>query len=57
MGLKGNATPWPGVGTEKRTTYGGVSGSATRPIALRDISAVANALPGFPILGTGGIDR
>ena len=27
-----------------------------RPIALRAVTAIANALPGFPILATGGID-
>jgi len=56
MGLKGDSTPWPAVGKENRTTYGGVSGNATRPIALRDISHIARKLPGFPILGTGGVD-
>eukprot|EP00794_Sanderia_malayensis_P008286 gene8286-9170_t len=56
MHLKGDATAWPGIGKEKRTTYGGVSGNAIRPIALRAVSAIANALPGFPILATGGID-
>lgn len=29
MGLKGNAAPWPAVGKEKKTTYGGVSGNKT----------------------------
>ncbi|XP_075792703.1 dihydropyrimidine dehydrogenase [NADP(+)] isoform X2 [Pelodiscus sinensis] len=56
MGLKADGTPWPAVGGEKKTTYGGVSGSAIRPIALRAVSAIAHALPGFPILATGGID-
>ncbi|CAL1262347.1 unnamed protein product, partial [Larinioides sclopetarius] len=56
MGLRGNATPWPAVGKEQRTTYGGVSGNAIRPIALRAVSAIGNAIPGFPILATGGID-
>ncbi|CAM5161824.1 unnamed protein product [Natator depressus] len=56
MGLKADCTPWPAVGGEKKTTYGGVSGSAIRPIALRAVSAIARALPGFPILATGGID-
>uniref|UniRef100_A0A7M5XK40 Dihydropyrimidine dehydrogenase [NADP(+)] n=1 Tax=Clytia hemisphaerica TaxID=252671 RepID=A0A7M5XK40_9CNID len=56
MHLKGDASPWPGVGKAKRTTYGGVSGNAIRPIALRAVSAIARALPGFPILATGGID-
>ncbi|GBM03971.1 Dihydropyrimidine dehydrogenase [NADP(+)], partial [Araneus ventricosus] len=56
MGLRGNATPWPAVGKEQRTTYGGVSGNAIRPIAMRAVSAIGNAIPGFPILATGGID-
>ena len=56
MGLKGTGSAWPAVGMEQRTTYGGVSGNAIRPIALRAVSAIARALPGFPILATGGID-
>ncbi|XP_016112200.1 dihydropyrimidine dehydrogenase [NADP(+)]-like [Sinocyclocheilus grahami] len=56
MALKADATPWPGIGRSARTTYGGVSGNAIRPIALRAVSAIAKALPGFPILATGGID-
>ena len=56
MGVKANSIPWPAVGNENRTTYGGVSGNAIRPIALRDVSAIAKALPGFPILAAGGID-
>lgn len=51
-----DGTPWPAVGTEKRTTYGGMSGNAVRPIALKDVSAIARWLPSFPILATGGID-
>lgn len=56
MSLKTDATPWPAVGKKMATTYGGVSGNATRPMALRAISTIAKRLPGFPILGTGGID-
>ncbi|XP_029393420.1 dihydropyrimidine dehydrogenase [NADP(+)] [Mus pahari] len=56
MGLKADGTPWPAVGIGKRTMYGGVSGTAIRPIALRAVTAIARALPGFPILATGGID-
>ncbi|EZA58247.1 hypothetical protein DMN91_006467 [Ooceraea biroi] len=56
MGLRGNAIPWPAVGLNKSTTYGGMSGNATRPQALMAISKIANRLPGFPILGTGGVD-
>lgn len=54
--LKPNSEPWPGVGESKNTTYGGMSGNATRPIALKAVSSVAKYLPGFPILATGGID-
>lgn len=56
MGIKGHGEAWPNIGKEKRTTYGGVSGNAIRPIALRAVSAIARELPGFPILATGGID-
>lgn len=51
MGLKADGIPWPHVGLDKRTTYGGVSGNATRPLALKAISSIAQQLPGFPILG------
>ena len=33
-----------------------MSGSAIRPIALRAVTAIAKAMPGFPILATGGIE-
>lgn len=56
MGLKSGGAAWPNIGKSHRTTYGGVSGNAIRPIALRAVSAIANAIPGFPILATGGID-
>ena len=56
MGLKGDGSPWPAVGKQKRTTYGGMSGNATRPVALRAISAIANAVPGLAIMGIGGVD-
>lgn len=56
MGLRNDGSAWPSVGKQKRTTYGGVSGNAIRPIALRAVSAIASALPNFPILATGGID-
>lgn len=56
MSLKSNSVPWPAVGLEKRTTYGGVSGNATRPMALKAISSIGNKLPKFPIMGIGGID-
>ncbi|KYM98887.1 Dihydropyrimidine dehydrogenase [NADP+] [Cyphomyrmex costatus] len=56
MGLSADATPWPAVGLNKFTTYGGISGNAIRPQALRAISTISRHLPGFPILGTGGVD-
>jgi len=56
MGFRTDNTAWPNVGTERLTTYGGVSGNAIRPIALRAVTAIGNSLPGFPILATGGID-
>lgn len=56
MSLNASGAAWPAVGIQKRTTYGGVSGNATRPMGLRAVSAIGNALPGFPILGIGGID-
>ncbi|XP_020281435.1 dihydropyrimidine dehydrogenase [NADP(+)] isoform X2 [Pseudomyrmex gracilis] len=56
MGLYADGTPWPAVGLNKLTTYGGMSGNATRPVALRAISTISKHLPGFPILGTGGVD-
>ena len=56
MSLKANASPWPAVGREKRTTYGGVSGNAVRPIALRNVSAIARALPDFPVMAAGGVE-
>lgn len=56
MGLKADTTAWPAVGTAKSTTYGGMSGNAIRPIALRAVSHIARNLPGYPVLATGGID-
>ena len=56
MGLEADGKAWPAVGEEALTTYGGFSGNGIRPIALRAVSAIARACPGFPILATGGID-
>ncbi|XP_015119974.1 dihydropyrimidine dehydrogenase [NADP(+)] [Diachasma alloeum] len=56
MGLHGDGSPWPAVGSKKLTTYGGMSGNATRPQALRAISTIAKELPDFPIMGIGGVD-
>lgn len=62
--------PWPGVGRTTdmaRTTYGGMSGTAVRPIGLRAVSALARSLgpdlevggdggPPVQIMATGGVD-
>ncbi|XP_046440788.1 dihydropyrimidine dehydrogenase [NADP(+)]-like isoform X2 [Daphnia pulex] len=56
MGVRSDGSAWPSIGKEQKTTYGGMSGNAIRPIALKAVSAIARALPGFPILATGGID-
>ncbi|KAL0221495.1 hypothetical protein RCL1_001349 [Eukaryota sp. TZLM3-RCL] len=50
-----DATPFPSVGREKLVISGGLSGPQVRPIALRQIARVTKYLPGFPILGIGGI--
>ena len=39
---------------ELANTYGGLSGPAIRPIAIRNVHQVHNALPDVPILGCGG---
>lgn len=36
-------------------TYGGFSGPAMRPVALRVVHQVASAFPGVPIIGSGGV--
>jgi len=56
MGVQADGISWPAVGVEKRTTYGGVSGNATRPMALKAVSAIGNVLPDYPVLATGGCD-
>jgi dihydropyrimidine dehydrogenase (NADP+) len=56
MGVKGDSNAWPAVGEAKRTTYGGVSGNATRPVALKAVSSVAKWVPGINIMATGGIE-
>ena len=35
MGLNMKGAAWPAVGKEKRTTYGGISGNAIKPMALK----------------------
>jgi dihydroorotate dehydrogenase (NAD+) catalytic subunit len=40
---------------ELYNTYGGLSGPAIRPVALRNVHQVHRALPSVPILGCGGV--
>ncbi|KAI3385383.1 hypothetical protein SNEBB_009853 [Seison nebaliae] len=56
MSIRPDSKPWPKVGEKELTTYGGMSGNAIRPIALRAVTAIRNQLPNLPILATGGID-
>ena len=56
MGLKANSNAWPAIGREQKTTYGGLSGTAVRPVALRNVSAIGNSLPGFAIMAAGGVE-
>ena len=56
MHMRPDGNAWPMVGKEKRTTYGGVSGNATRPVALKFVSEIHRKFPDFPILATGGCD-
>ncbi|CAH1393543.1 unnamed protein product [Nezara viridula] len=56
MEIQGNGTPWPHVGSGKRTTYGGMSGNAVRPLGLRAVSSISKACPRLAVLGSGGID-
>ena len=44
----------PGVGARRRRTVG-LSGPAIHPVAVRIVDDVAAALPGFPVIGVGGI--
>lgn len=40
---------------ELANTYGGLSGPAIRPVAVRNVHQVRTALPNLPILGCGGV--
>eukprot|EP00049_Salpingoeca_infusionum_P017385 m.352751 g.352751 ORF g.352751 m.352751 type:complete len:997 (-) comp16608_c0_seq1:207-3197(-) len=56
-GFHTDATPgrWS-VGKKQQMTYGGLCGNVIRPLAFRGVSAIARAIPGLPIMATGGID-
>lgn len=56
MGLSAKGAPWPKIGAQKRTTYGGVSGNAIRPMGLRAITSIAKNNPKLALMGIGGID-
>eukprot|EP01090_Pellita_catalonica_P013334 TRINITY_DN3126_c0_g2_i1.p1 TRINITY_DN3126_c0_g2~~TRINITY_DN3126_c0_g2_i1.p1 ORF type:complete len:752 (+),score=128.88 TRINITY_DN3126_c0_g2_i1:1-2256(+) len=58
MGVNPKGIAWPNVGTEARSTYGGMSGNATRPVALRCISSIARRADckDLVILGAGGAE-
>ena len=53
MGLNSKGKAWPSV--KGKTTYGGISGNAVRPMALRAVSAIANALPGKEVFIPGNV--
>eukprot|EP00755_Sulcionema_specki_P005421 Sspe_Gene.32720::Locus_16027_Transcript_1_1_Confidence_1.000_Length_3250::g.32720::m.32720/K00207/DPYD; dihydropyrimidine dehydrogenase (NADP+) len=54
--IKMDGYAWPRVGPKKMTTYGGCSGAAVRPVALRMVSSIGIKIPGFPVMATGGVD-
>ena len=56
MGLKPNSNAWPAVGKEQRTTYGGLSGSAVRPVALRNVLAIGKHVKDLAIMAAGGVE-
>jgi len=41
MGLSSKGVAWPNVGRQQRTTYGGISGNAVKPMALKAVSSIA----------------
>ena len=53
--LKGMAVDWKRRRPILANDIGGLSGPAIKPIALRMVWEVARALPGYPIIGIGGI--
>ena len=53
--LRGIAIDWRRRRPVLANDVGGLSGPAVKPLALRMVWEVARALPGFPIVGIGGI--
>lgn len=54
--LRPNGRPWPKVGKQELSTYGGLSGNAIRPLGLRAVTAIGQKVPNLVIMGSGGID-
>ena len=50
-------TAYDGDASRLGNGFGGMSGPALRPVALLAVRRTADALPGFPIIGVGGISR
>lgn len=55
--LKGMAVDWKRRRPILANDIGGLSGPAIKPVALRMVWEVARALPGYPIIGIGGIAK
>ena len=53
--IKGMAVDWRRRRPILANDIGGLSGPAIKPVALRLVWEVARALPGYPIIGIGGI--
>jgi dihydroorotate dehydrogenase (NAD+) catalytic subunit len=53
--LRGMAVDWRRRAPCLGAVMGGLSGPAIKPVALRAVWEIARALPGFPIMGIGGI--
>jgi dihydroorotate dehydrogenase (NAD+) catalytic subunit len=53
--IKGMAVDWMRRRPVLANDIGGLSGPAIKPLALRLVWEVARALPGYPIIGIGGI--
>ncbi len=53
--LRGMAVDWRRRRPILAYDVGGLSGPAIKPVALRIVWEVARALPGFPIIGVGGV--
>ena len=57
MGVRSNGSAWPSIGKEQRTTYGGMSGNAIRPIALKVFDIIYSSMCKPLVKGMLGIVR